>query len=388
MIAKATETNPGLKPSEIAKGKGVCAVPGVIDKASNHMGRMSREVKKAKLQTVAGSKWNFEKIANEIDASDEALVGSESDVHQLKKFTRPYLISAGIEGGINYIFCMNPFMCSLLATSEFIEADITYNETREYRYLFNMVAFDYSSMDWQVVSRVRLDKQDASAYALAYRKTFETCKSKFDSFEVGKSLLGVVIDWSDAEIKGLGNAVGQNLASTLLKGCNVHWTRSWQRVRDRVASSADKQREKTLFSKIASAIPKLPGSVLKQAFEVLSKSTSADVLVEKIQGFTKQDAAFIDQKTNWKSAEKWAEWWTRPQHLKMLHKSYSEMPDSVWDHCPSDTNAVERKNLDSKDTLPQPLQTAVINLYKYDKASCAKHMAAEHNTSVSYCDNS
>jgi len=34
---------------------------------------------------------------------------------------------------------------------------------------------------------------------------------------------------------------------------------------------------------------------------------------------------------------------------------------SVWDHCPADTNAVERKNQDSEDKAPQQLQSAVIN---------------------------
>ena len=38
------------------------------------------------------------------------------------------------------------------------------------------------------------------------------------------------------------------------------------------------------------------------------------------------------------------------------------MDGSVWDRCPADTNAVERKNQDSEDKAPQQLQSAVINL--------------------------
>ena len=63
-------------------------------------------------------------------------------------------------------------MTDLLSKSEFVEADITYNETREYPYLFNMVAFNYTTMSWMVVSRVRLTRQTADAYALAFTKTF------------------------------------------------------------------------------------------------------------------------------------------------------------------------------------------------------------------------
>ena len=132
-------------------------------------------------------------------------------------------------------------MSSLLAESEFVEADITYiNETREYPYLFNMVAFSYVTMDWVIVSRVRMTKQDASAYCLAYSKTFNRCKYSNSNFKLGTSLLGVVVDWSDAEIKGLGSAVGKELVISLLRGCRVHWTRSWQRVRDHVATTKDK----------------------------------------------------------------------------------------------------------------------------------------------------
>ena len=39
-------------------------------------------------------------------------------------------------------------------------------------------------------------------------------------------------------------------------------------------------------------------------------------------------------------------------------------------------HAVERKNLDSKESLPQQLQIAMINLYRYNKAACAKYIAS------------
>ena len=96
-------------------------------------------------------------------------------------------------------------------------------------------------MNWIVVSRVRLDRQDANAYALAYSKTFSKCQSDIKDFKLGESLLGIVIDWSDAEIKGLKKAVGESVAETLLKGGKVHWARSWQRVKDRVCTYQEKK---------------------------------------------------------------------------------------------------------------------------------------------------
>ena len=72
---------------------------------------------------------------------------------------------------------MNPLMSEILSKSEFIEADITYHETKEHPYLFNAAAFNEKTMDWVVVSRVRLTnyKQDHSAYCLAFSKTFNKC---------------------------------------------------------------------------------------------------------------------------------------------------------------------------------------------------------------------
>jgi hypothetical protein len=120
--------------------------------------------------------------------------------------------------------------------------DLTYNESIEYPYLFNAVAFNDDTMKWVVVARVRLDKEGAKEYGLAYKKMFNKCCTDHFNFEVaiGKSLKGVVTDWSDGEIAGQRGAIGDDLGKKLLKGCQVHWNRSWQRVRDRIASSSDK----------------------------------------------------------------------------------------------------------------------------------------------------
>ena len=65
--------------------------------------------------------------------------------------TRPYLVSAGVDDGINYIHTMNPYMEKLLSASEFIQTDITYNVTIDFPYLFNAVAFDYDISEWVIV---------------------------------------------------------------------------------------------------------------------------------------------------------------------------------------------------------------------------------------------
>ena len=48
----------------------------------------------------------------------------------------------------------------------------------------------------------------------------------------------------------------------------------------------------------------------------------------------------------------------------------------------------EKKKQDSKDKIPQQLQSAMINLYKADKYKCTKHMAAMDGISITYSDKS
>ena len=247
---------------------------------------------------------NFETIADDIDASEENIGGSTGNVRRVKELCRPYLVSAGIEGGIQYIFTMNPFQCKVLSTAEFIECDLTYNESIEYRYLFNAVAFNDDTMEWVVVARVRLDKEGSKGYGLAYKKMFEKCSSDYPEFEVGKSLKGVVTDWSDAEIAGLRSAVGEDLGSKLLKGCQVHWNRSWQRVRDRIVSSNDKLLERAVFGKIASSIVKLPvGRQVTAAFEVLCGIRCPKSLLGIVKSLTVEEANFVDSSCNWQKAK-------------------------------------------------------------------------------------
>ena len=58
-------------------------------------------------------------------------------------------------------------------------------------------------MEWMVIARVRLNKQTSEAYGIAFSKMFGKCSSVCCDFQPGSSLLGLLIDWSDAEMKGL-----------------------------------------------------------------------------------------------------------------------------------------------------------------------------------------
>ena len=117
----------------------------------------------------------------------------------------------------------------------------------------NAVVFKDTLMEWMIIARIRLDKQCSTAYFLTFKKLLEKVSSN--------NLHGLIVDWSDAQIKGLKLAVGGERAEKLLKGCKVHWMRSCKWVAEKVFFSSDRQRKRSLFVQLARQIPSLSSAI-------------------------------------------------------------------------------------------------------------------------------
>ena len=101
-------------------------------------------------------------------------------------------------------------------------------------------------MKWAVVARIPSNKEDTEFYKNAFTLMFQTCKKDYPRFKLENNLKGIIVDWSDTETKGLREAIGEDTADRLLRGCNVHWARSYQRVTDRVNSIVQKCNKKII----------------------------------------------------------------------------------------------------------------------------------------------
>ena len=123
-------------------------------------------------------------------------------------------------------------MSETLIKAEFIETDTTYGENKVLPYLFNATAFDYSTLKWVIVARFRCDKENF------WDDVCYTCKQDHPDLSLGKTLKGIVLDWSDTERAAIEQAIGKDLAGQLLKGCQVHWARSYQRVVKRISNDS------------------------------------------------------------------------------------------------------------------------------------------------------
>ena len=201
-------------------------------------------------------------------------------------------------------------------------------------------------LQWIVICQIQVTSQSAQAYALCFMKTFEQCKKDHPNFTVGESLVGVVVDWSDAQCNGLRLALGKELADKLLRGCEVHWNRSYQRVSEKVCKHhhpAKWQIAQQAFHLIAAAITKAKSQdQVYRLFRCLCgelKVCDVRALVPGLQSH--HDDVVNGGPNDWKSANHWVHWLTCLNHLRMLCKPFTTMNQDNFELCPHTSNAVK-----------------------------------------------
>ena len=78
-----------------------------------------------------------------------------------------------------------------------------------------------------MVARVRMNKLDATSYKYAFNAIFSKVKEKHPTFAVGRTLKGIIADWSDTQLQGLRGAIGEETTNNVMKGCQVRYTKQW-----------------------------------------------------------------------------------------------------------------------------------------------------------------
>ena len=72
-----------------------------------------------------------------------------------------------------------------------------------------------------VIARVLMDKQTQEAFEIVLSKVFSAVKSKHPLFQPGKTLRGILTDWSYTQRAALSTVLGEELVTELCKGCKV-----------------------------------------------------------------------------------------------------------------------------------------------------------------------
>ena len=274
-----------------------------------------------------------------------------------------------------------PQMMSRLAEAVFLQADVTFPEMRDFRYLLNLVTFNYETLLFQTVARVLMNNLSSFAYKFAFSKVFEIATVLHPEFEKGQNLKAVILDFSTAQREGLSEVLGENSASKTIRGCEVHYQRNVKKVADKICVDKD---SKEVFKKIAYKIPYLEHQEdVTLAFTILtgkakmSLPEAKKLLIETV-GLTKQQLT-VD--SSWSKATDWAKFWQRPKIAKMFTKAFKEMCDADWEICAKTTNAVESQNKLSKvDT--SALLPVLESLYSTDRQNAYREVAVKNGIST------
>ena len=157
------------------------------------------------------------------------------------------------------------------------------------------------------VARVRMNRLNTVAYTEAFEAVFCT---------VEKTLQGIVVDWSEQQLNGLEAVLGKETAEKVIKGCQVHFTRSVKRVSECVNKGNHLAHK--AFTTIAYHIPKAksPEHVMK-LFSILAGeadiSEAAAICGQQrsLDLYTKSHSP-----SSWQGCKYWVKWWRRPKQLK------------------------------------------------------------------------
>lgn len=165
------------------------------------------------------------------------------------------------------------------------------------------------------VARVRMNRLNTIAYTEAFEAVFCTVENSHPGFKVGKTLQGIVVDWSEQQLNGLEAVLGKETAEKVIKGCQVHFTRSVKRVSERVNKGNHLAHK--AFTTIAYHIPKAksPEHVMK-LFSILageadiSEAAAICGQQKSLDLYTKSHSP-----SSWQGCKHWVKWWRRPKQL-------------------------------------------------------------------------
>ena len=266
-----------------------------------------------------------------------------------------------------YAFFMSPFQSSILNKAEDLFMDVTYTGNDVSPYLLNIVTFNEQTYMYNVVARVVCSRQDSKTYANSIK--FNKVSRDHAHFKNGINLRSLLVDFDDAQYKGLKQCIGEELARKVIRGCSVHWQRSVNRVYKLVCQSeAESRIFKSLTLKIEQETDKENVYLIFNALSGSRKLQDAKTLIDTDLSSSLDK---VDNR-NWKKLKHWSRWWCRLNRLAMFTRTFKEMKDKDYEQGPCTTNPVESLNRQSLQKGCTVLHTLMENIFREDRLQAVR----------------
>ena len=390
-IRKVVSGDSTKSTKDIMKGYGIGYVPAEASSPAANADRVRRERKMELGKWMSFHKelrpldeiLSFEKIRKKVEGNqlyDESTNISE----KVNKMMGQYQMEGSeyiFTPDRKYAFFMLPFQSTLLSKAEDLFVDVTCTANDFFPYLLNVVTFNEQTCVYNAVARVLCSRQDGETYAKSITTIFNKVTLDQAYFANGAKLRSILVDFDDAQYKGLKECLGEELAKKVIRGCSVHWQRSVNRVCKLVCQSDDETR---IFKNLARKIEEeRDKEKVYLIFDVLSGSRK----LEDAKHFIECDLSTELEKVNnqsWTKPKHWGKWWCRLNHLAMFTRAFKEMDEKDWEEGPCTTNPVEALNRQSLQESCTVLHTLMENIYREDRLQAVKTAVCDGNVTTSY----
>jgi len=391
-ISNVVTLNPQLTPKEIQKGSGLSYNPMEKSIAAANLERVRAVVNKSKkdVYKVDNDKLTPFKIVSSFPSIKERI--DHNNVHQslevdvIDKMVGKYQL----DGDNAYFFTRDrrfaffqcPFHATHWSNAVALFVDIDYTSNCYFPYLLNIVCLNSVTNKYMACGRALLNKQDGYSIGKALATLVSNVKEYISTYNVTMAHKEILLDFDEAEASGFRDAFGEEITN-LFRGCSVHFIRSSMRVARQVNTST-----LCLGYQLFMAISKLiPDNSSKDevmlAFKILSGAESYTKILHRLPQTLRISTIETD---NWRMADTWVDWWTRPHVLKKLSKAFSSLTEDEWDELPGTNNPVESINSQSipHNTKSISLKPLLEHIYLEDRRHACLEVATNKGVTISY----
>ena len=123
----------------------------------------------------------------------------------------------------------------------------------------------------------------------------------------------IMVDFSDAEEKGLREALGDDYINSKLRGCEFHFKQFVNKVAKLVTET---ELQEKMFHAIANLIPSCEDETkVRLYFSVLGGMEPVSSIKDNLSNPELRERSEEVRNESWKGASTWIDWWLRPNHL-------------------------------------------------------------------------